>query len=98
MAQVMGHRGRAPRTNAEETLTTVTWSLAAIVDLQEIRSYIGTFNPAAAQNTAGRLISAGNSLLNFPERGRPVPGTGLRELVVVNPYISSAIGSTGMPW
>jgi plasmid stabilization system protein ParE len=40
-------------------LTAVVWSLAAIVDLQEIRGYIGAFNPAAARNTASRLISAG---------------------------------------
>lgn len=87
MAQIVGHRRRAPRAFAEETLTAVIWSLAAIVDLQDIRGYIGAFNPAAAQNTAGRLISAGNSLVDFPARGRPVPGTDLRELVVVYPYI-----------
>ena len=83
----MGHSGRTPRAPAKEALTAVVWSLAAIVDLQEIRGYIGAFNPAAARNTASRLISAGESLVNFPARGRPVPGADLRELVVVYPYI-----------
>jgi toxin ParE1/3/4 len=68
-------------------LTTVVWTFGAIADLEEIRSYIGTFNPRAAQNTAGRLISAGNSLVDFPDRGRPVTGTNLRELTVAYPYI-----------
>jgi toxin ParE1/3/4 len=68
-------------------LTTVVWALAAIADLEEIRRYIGAFNPHAAQTTASRLISAGNSLINSPDRGRPVPRTHLRELTVVYPYI-----------
>jgi plasmid stabilization system protein ParE len=29
----------------------------------------------------------GNGLLNFPDRGRPVPDTDLREATVVYPYI-----------
>jgi len=36
---------------------------------------------------AERLSAAGDSLSFFPDRGRPVRGTGLRELTVVYPYI-----------
>lgn len=35
---------------------------------------------------AARLIAAGNSLSDFPERGRPASG-GTRELVIVAPYV-----------
>jgi len=73
-------------------LTTVVWTFAAVADLEEIRRYIGAFNPHAAKNTAGRLIAAGNGLANFPDRGRPVSDTELRELTVV-PLTLSATGS-----
>lgn len=33
------------------------------------------------------LIAAGDSLANFPHRGRPVPQTEWRELVTRYPYI-----------
>ena len=36
---------------------------------------------------AEALLAAGDSLVNYPFRGRPVPGTFLRELVTVSPYI-----------
>jgi plasmid stabilization system protein ParE len=36
---------------------------------------------------ADALFAAGDSLENFPHRGRPVPGTNSRELVSVCPYI-----------
>ena len=68
-------------------MTTVVWTFAAVADLEEIRRYIGAFNPRSAQDTADRLIAAGNGLANFPNRGRPVSGTDLRELTVVSPYV-----------
>jgi toxin ParE1/3/4 len=68
-------------------LTSVVWTLSAVVDLQDIRRYIDTFNPDAARRIAARLIAVGNGLVNFPDRGRPVPGTDLREATVVYPYI-----------
>ncbi len=36
---------------------------------------------------AEALFKAGDSLANFPHRGRPVRGTTMRELVTVSPYI-----------
>ena len=73
--------------DAAETLTTVVWTYSAVVDLEDIRRYIGTFNPHAAQRLAARLIAVGKGLVTFPDRGRPVPDTGLREATVVYPYI-----------
>ena len=36
---------------------------------------------------AAALFAAGDGLEHFPRRGRLVPGTRMRELVSVNPYI-----------
>jgi plasmid stabilization system protein ParE len=36
---------------------------------------------------AARIIEAGNSLANFPYRGRSVAGTQLRETTLARPYI-----------
>ncbi len=66
-------------------MTAVVWSKTAIAQLQAIRAYIARFN--AAEALAAKLSTAANSLANFPHRGRPVPGTDLRELVSVLPYI-----------
>ena len=68
-------------------MRSVVWTLSALADLADIRRYIGTFNPHAAQRIAARLIAVGNGLVNFPDRGRPVPDTDLREATVVYPYI-----------
>jgi len=68
-------------------LRSVVWTLSALADLADIRRYIAAFNPDAAQRTAARLIAVGNGLVNFPERGRPVSDTDLREATVVYPYI-----------
>jgi len=68
-------------------LTPVVWTFAALADLEGIRRYIGNFNPYAAQDMAARIIEAGNSLANFPYRGRSVPGTELRQTTLARPYI-----------
>ena len=65
-------------------MTSVVWTLSALSDVADIRRYI---NPPAAQRIAARLIAAGNGLVTLPDRGRPVPGTDLREATVVYPYI-----------
>jgi len=61
----------------------VVWTRPA---LETIRAYIGQFSPLAAQRMALRLIAAGMSLADFPERGRAI-GKGRRELVTVPPYL-----------
>jgi addiction module RelE/StbE family toxin len=62
------------------------WSTDAIDDLRAIRSYIAESNPSAASRVAERLIDAANSLVVFPDRGRPVR-TGVREHTIIRPYI-----------
>lgn len=64
----------------------VTWSTRALNDLDKIAAYIGIFDPEAAVRTRRELEALGNSLGDFPDRGRPsVRGT--REMVTVRPYI-----------
>lgn len=64
----------------------VIWLPEAIAALDEVRAYIRQFNPDAAERLVSRLIDAGNSLVDFPNRGRP-SAHGRRELVTVSPYI-----------
>lgn len=65
----------------------IVWAAYALGNVRAIRAYLAQFNPRAAETLAERLIAAGNSLALFPHRGRPVPGTDMRELVSVTPYI-----------
>jgi toxin ParE1/3/4 len=64
----------------------IAWSVLARDDLRRIRDYIGAFNPTAARRLSLALVEAADSLVTFPERGRPLGG-GRRELVVVWPYV-----------
>ncbi len=64
----------------------VIFAPAAIADLVSIRTYIGKFNPAAAGRMAARLLEAGQSLHEFPERGRPI-GRNRREWAIIPPYV-----------
>ena len=68
-------------------MTEVVWSESALGHLQSIRTYIQQFNPRAASDVGRALYEAGNSLADFPHRGRPVAGTELRELVSIYPYV-----------
>jgi len=45
------------------------------------------FNSAAAVQLAEGLLAAGDSLANFPHRGRRVLNTDMRELITDYPYI-----------
>ena len=62
------------------------WSTDALDALRAIRSYIGETSPPAALRVAAALIDAANSLVAFPNRGRPVR-SGVRELTTVPPYV-----------
>jgi toxin ParE1/3/4 len=64
----------------------VVWTREALSNIELIRAYIQQFDPGAAQRMARRLIEAGDSLREFPERGRLV-ADGRRELPTVPPYI-----------
>jgi plasmid stabilization system protein ParE len=68
-------------------LNEVVWTEPALAHLRAIRAYIEQFNPRAAREVAASLKASGDSLRNFPHRGRLVPGTEMRELVSRYPYI-----------
>ena len=74
-----------PRSKAP--VTPVVWTFSALADVEDIRCYIGIFNPYAARDMAERIIETGNSLTVFPYRGRQVSGTRLRETAFARPYI-----------
>ena len=64
----------------------VVWLNEAIDQLDLTVAYIELFDPIAAERIGDRLFTLGQSLADFPERGRPA-GNGARELVTVPPYI-----------
>ena len=64
----------------------VIWSPAALADIGRIYDYVVAFNPTAAAELARRLKQCGDSLCDFPERGRPITNR-CRELVVLWPYV-----------
>ena len=74
----------------------VVWTRTALRGVARAHDYIFDFNPQAATRMAEALLAAGESLVNFPPRGRPVRrksegqparDTGMRELASVSPYI-----------
>jgi toxin ParE1/3/4 len=68
-------------------LIRVLWTEPALLDLQAIRDYIAQFNPSAAEKVAVEILETADMLCVFPDRGRPVPGTMLREMMSSYPYI-----------
>ena len=64
----------------------VDWTREAVANLDAIRSYIAYFDPGAAERLTARLHAAGQSLADFPGRGRP-GGQGTRELATIPPYV-----------
>ena len=62
------------------------WAPKALVDLIEIQVYLNGFNPSAARRFFMMLKAAGDSLNEFPDRGRPID-KGRRELTVIRPYV-----------
>jgi toxin ParE1/3/4 len=65
----------------------VVLSPEALADLVEIRAYIGDRTPAAASRIAVQLVAACDRLEHLPERGRPGPVAGTREITSVWPYV-----------
>ena len=65
----------------------VVWSPSAVREVARIFDYLMDFHPRAAAQVSQALIAAGDRLADSPHRGRPVPGTGMRELVTAYPYI-----------
>ena len=66
----------------------IRWLRRALLDLIQLRRYIADNNPAAAADTANRIIHSVESLIDHPALGRYGRGEGTRELVVSGlPYI-----------
>jgi plasmid stabilization system protein ParE len=68
-------------------LNRVIWTDPALDHIEAIRAYIVQFNPRAAQRLADALVAEGDTLAMFPNRGRPIQGTKMRELVTSYPYV-----------
>lgn len=66
----------------------VIWRAEALDELERIITYIEQFDPVAADKTSIRLYGLGQSLEDFPRRGRPVED-GTREMTGVPPYVLS---------
>jgi len=67
-------------------MTDVIWTARAVRNLRTIQAYIGEFSPLASQRMALRLKAAGDSLIDFPDRGVPI-SRGRRQLTHVPPYL-----------
>jgi len=64
------------------------WSTASIAELWDINDYLEARNPGAAARMFDRLVDAGNSLRDFPERYRKGIEDGTREFCIPGtPYI-----------
>lgn len=69
-------------------MASVDWSVRALNHIDRIVAYLNVFDPVAAHRTRASLLAAGNSLVEFPRRGRPgLDGT--RELATCPPYVIS---------
>jgi toxin ParE1/3/4 len=66
---------------------TVRWLASARADVAAIARHIADENPIAARRVARELLIAGDSLIAFPQRGRPGAVAGTRELTAVRPYV-----------
>jgi len=65
----------------------VTWTPAALRDLDTVLSYLAAQNPLAAARLVDEILSASDSLATLAHRGKPgrVPGT--REMLTDRPYV-----------
>ena len=51
----------------------IKWTKEALVNIQDIESYISQDNQTAAINLTNKIISLVESLIDFPKKGRVVP-------------------------
>jgi addiction module RelE/StbE family toxin len=65
----------------------VIWSPSALRQLVRIFDYLADFNPRSAAEVFKSLIETGDDLANFPQRGRLVRNSDMRELMTAYPYI-----------
>jgi len=64
----------------------VIWRNEALDDLDGIIVYIGQFDREAADGMGEKLFALGESLADYPRRGRPT-SDGAREMVTVPPFV-----------
>jgi toxin ParE1/3/4 len=68
----------------------VIWRPIALEDIADIRAYIASDNPAAADRVVMAVRTAVARLANFPHLGRPGRVNRTRELVIAGtPYIAA---------
>jgi toxin ParE1/3/4 len=66
----------------------IEWVGTSFSDFQQIRLYLQTRNPFAAEKIYNAVSRSAEQLLSFPELGRPVEGSNIRLLQVPGlPYI-----------
>lgn len=65
----------------------VRWLETADTDLREIAIYLGARNKQAAIRVFQAIVTAADSLQNFPHRGRNGRRPGTREIVGFGPYV-----------
>ncbi|MGF6178873.1 type II toxin-antitoxin system RelE/ParE family toxin [Ensifer sp. 4252] len=66
----------------------IRWTLRALRRLDEIGAYIEKDNPDAAARVVARIVTAVDTLAEYPASGRPGRIKSTRELVLVDiPYI-----------
>jgi toxin ParE1/3/4 len=65
----------------------VIWTEPALDAMDRVFDYLYDFNPRAAAHVAANLREVGDRLVNFPHRGRAIPGTSLRDVMTAYPYI-----------
>jgi len=65
----------------------VIWRQAALDQIIEIFDYLHALNPVAAMKVTDHIRIKGNRLQFYPERGRRVRGTRMREITTSFPYV-----------
>lgn len=66
----------------------VDWTSNSQADVSSIRAYIAEHDVVAANKMMLRIISAGDALVDFANRGRPTGIPNVRELVIPStPYL-----------
>jgi len=65
----------------------VVWTRPALTDLLAIFDYLNDLNPSAAVKVTRTIRLTANCLVIFPNRGRLVRGTEMREVTTKYPYL-----------
>ena len=60
----------------------IVWLELAVLDLHQVREYIGQENPAAAESTGDKIESTVRNLARFPDMGRVGRRPQTRELII----------------